>query len=373
MTEEEAAAEVATFARRNLEGETFVEMAARAAVSWAPDDKSPDYAHLQSALPVGLPFVFTAADLELLCRLNAFPVEGEDETPILFGLRGCAIVSSGSGQDGEFKTEVTLKDIRPDHNTANCVIGVWSRADQKIGVFRASTVPHSKGVVSHFEGRTPANVLSSGFYRYIVGAHITENSNVPGAFLLRKSGGERRIVVVRRSTDDLTYELTDIADKCQPGDNIHPAFSDSETWFSSYGCQVVLGRGGNGSHSGQWAKFRKLAGQTSGHGDAGKEFRYVLLTGREAFIASDLRRQGMAEDALALRQHKRLRFGSSGPAVTALQEKLTLPGPDGHLGPNTAAALCAFQARRNGGRCDGVFTPRLDEELGWGVLSGTIA
>jgi hypothetical protein len=372
-TEEEAAVEDAEFARRLLDGEVMAEVAAREAVSWAADDKSPDYAHLRSGLPVGLPFTFTSDDLELLCRLNDFPVEGDETTPILFGLRGAAIVAGGSGEDGQFRTEVTLKDIRPNHRIANCVMGVWNRAEKKIGVFRGSTVPNDRAVVNYMTARRSGNILPTGFYRYAVGSHITQNSNVPGAFLLRKTTLEKRRVVVRRSTDDLTYELTDMVHACEPGDNIHPAFSMSETFFSSFGCQVVLGKGGGGSHSGPWAKFRTLAGQTTGTGNEGKEFRYVLLTGREALIASDLRKRELASDPFALREHWRLRFGSFGPSVITLQTKLGFIAPDGDLGPATASRLHAAQAEREGGRSDGVFTPQLDEALGWGVFSGAVA
>lgn len=332
-------------------------------VSWAADAASCDYAHLGAGLPVGMQFSFTSADLELLCALNNFPVQDSGGTPVLFGLRGAGIVQGGSGGDGNWRDEVVLKNIRPNHHEIRCVMGAWDRQLGKIAVYPASTVPHAEAVVSWFETQQSGNLLATGFYRYICGVH----NGRPGCFLLRKSVSEKRVVIVRRSEDDLIYEGSDRVHKMAPGDNIHPSFSSETSWFSSFGCQVVVGSAtSSGAHSGPWAKFRRSAGLTDGDGDPGKAFTYVLLTGQEALQASDARRRNLAPshpEVLALR---RLRFGSSGPRVKALQTQLG-QSDDGDLGPGSAEALHVKQ-RSLSNRSDGIYTPALDAQLEWNVF-----
>jgi N-acetylmuramoyl-L-alanine amidase len=334
-----------------------------AGVAWAADPNSCDYAHITSALPVGMQFSFTAADLELLCALNDFPIQDAAGTPILFGLRGTGIVQGGSSNDGNFRDEVVLKNQRPNHHDTRCVMGVWDRQLGKIAVYPASTVPHAEAVVSWFETQQSGNLLATGLYRYICGEH----NGRPGCFLLRKTVSERRVVIVRRSQDDLTYEGSDRFHKVAPGDNIHPSFSSETSWFSSFGCQVVVGSAtASGVHSGPWSKFRRSAGLTDGNGEPGRAYLYVLLTGQEALQASEARRQGLGmthPDVLALR---RLRFGSSGSRVQALQAKLA-QSTDGDLGPTSAEALHTKQ-RTLSNRSDGIYTPQLDTQLGWNIF-----
>jgi hypothetical protein len=337
---------------------------AEADVSWAADADSCDYAHLGGGLPVGMQFTFTAADLELLCSVNDFPVHDAGSTPVLFGLRGAGIVEGGSSSDGVLRDEVVLKNIRPNHHEVRCVMGVWDRQLGKLAVYPGSTVPHAEAVVSWFNTRESGNLLATGCYRYICGEH----NGRPGCFLLRKSISEKRVVVVRRSEDDLTYEGTDRVHKMAPGDNIHPSFSSETNWFSSFGCQVVVGSASaSGAHSGPWAKFRRSAGLLDSDGEPGRAFIYVLLTGQEALMASDARRRNLPmthPDVLALR---RLRFGSSSPRVASLQTRLGQSN-DGELGPITAAALYARQEDLLG-RSDGIYTPALDAQLGWNVFA----
>jgi hypothetical protein len=154
-----------------------------------------------------------------------------------------------------------------------------------------------------------------------------------------------------------------------PGDNIHPAFSHEPSWFSSFGCQVVLGFADSwGNHSGPWARFRRSAGSTDGNGEPGAPFIYVLLTGREALISSELRRSGQVNDPVAIQRLQRLRFGSKGPEVATLQAKLGDTAPDADFGPNTAESLHLKQRSLWRGRSDGIFTPKLAQALGWEVL-----
>lgn len=333
--------------------EGVVEMLAEttyAAVRWAADADSPDYAHLGPGLPEGAVFEFTADDLARLCEANAFPVGSVPER-MLFGLRGCAIVAGG----GEFRDRVSLKDQRPDHRAARCVLGVWDRAGGRLAVFPGSTTPNASAVVRWRSKGDAGNLLATGFYRYIVGPH----NGRPGCFLLRRTADEKWRVAVRRSSDDLAYETGDDVDVCAPGDNIHPTFFRSPDAFSSLGCQVVVGSADRaGAHVGPWADFRKAAGLTTGTGQAGTAYGYVLLTGAEARLSS---RRGASD-------LRRLRFGSTGEAVGRLQAGLGLADPDGTFGPNTASAVHAWQQRAQQGRSDGVWSPALDAVSGFAAL-----
>jgi DNA/RNA endonuclease G (NUC1)/GH24 family phage-related lysozyme (muramidase) len=367
FTEEDAAA-VAGAGEPDGAAELGLESIGATRLAWAPDADSPDYAHLTDhPAPAAMDFTLAGADLALLAAVNSFPVkDAPPDTPVLFGLRGAAVLRDHAGD-----SEPVLRDQRPDHLTPRCAIGAWDRASGGVSVFTGSTVPDRRAVVAWQTRRTAGNLLATGLYRYVVGVH----NGRPGCFLLRDVQGNKRVVVVRRSSDDLAYDLADLADRCAPGDNIHPSFFSAPVDFSSFGCQTVVGSADNsGNHRGSWAEFRRAAGLTDGSGRAGRPYLYMLLTGREARLASLLRRQGLAGDPGALAQLRRLRFGSRGAAVRRLQERLGLPRPDGDLGPATAEALHGLQRRMPpvGGRSDGIFSPRLDAALGWGVLSAPL-
>lgn len=338
--------------------------AAAAGAKWGKDEIQPDYAHLGSNLPTGLAFTLTSDDLALLATLNDFDVAAAGDAPILFGLRGAGIVKDHTNPQG-----IVLVDQRPDHILPRCVIGVWDRAAKKVSVFPASTVPNQTAVALYFNTRSAGNLLPTGYYGYICGAHTTKRST-PGCFLLRNADMSHRIVLVRRSVDDLVYERNDMVDRCGPGDNIHPTFFSRPTGFSSLGCQTVVGSFKDGAHTGPWADFRKAAGFTEPAGNPGKPFNYMLLTGAEARLASGLRKDGLATDKIALRRLRRLRAGSHSDAVKILQQRLNLPSPDGTFTPATGEALHRLQKSLPGSNgSDGIFSPDLNDTQGWQVFS----
>ena len=356
VTEDDVVAEA-------LAGTMFT--AAAAGARWAADEVQPDYAHLGPNLPTGLAFTLTADDLALLAQLNDFDVTSASDAPILFGLRGAGIV-----KDHTTGGEIVLVDQRPDHILPRCAIGVWNRAAGKVSVFPGSTVPNQAAVAKYKNTQKAGNLLVTGFYEYRCGPHTTQNQSTPGAFLLRNADMSHQTVLVRRSLDDLVYQRSDIADRCEPGDNIHPTFFSQPVGFSSFGCQTVVGSCRNGTHSGSWAAFRTAAGFTTANGVPGKAFSYMLLTGAEARMASGLRSGGLTTDKIALRRLRRLRFGSQGAAVKALQQQLNVPSPDGGFGPNTCAELHKLQKNLPGSTgSDGILTPELHDAQGWQFLA----
>lgn len=319
---------------------------------WAADNLSIDYRHLIVA-GMSQAFSFTAQHLERLCRLNRFDVTGGQDQ-VLFGLRGCKIISGAS--NGAFVNAVQLSEDLPDHFGYHCVVGVWKRSIGQIAVFKGSTVPNWGYMCLQVQrgGRT-ANMLPTGRYLYNVGRHRAVN----GAFILRAE------VVVLRSNDDLMYETTDLWDRSRPADNIHPGFNPRFAEFSSAGCQTVSGGFSNGRHSGDWAIFRERTGLDPNNNNDrfGDRFVYALLTGREARLMST--GQGASLH--------RLRFGSMGPAVRALQtdlsrRRLYTGAVDGDMGPATTMAYIQWQQARDNSAADGIVTPTIARALGFDLL-----
>ena len=327
---------------------------------WLSDENSPNYRHLGASNLPGS-FVFDAGYLEHLVQLNHFDVsEGQDE--VLFGLRGCQIIDDDSG---DFVTSIELKEVVPDHKNYSDVIGVWRRSTGQIAVFQGSTVPNWDFMCQQAElGGHQANMLPTGRYIYQVGRH----RDIDGAFRLEAE------VVVLRSNDDLVYETTDDWEVWTPLDNIHPGGCPDEP-FSSAGCQTVMGTFGEAcpgfyrnepdEHAGHWGMLRERAGLDP-HDNRDKweaPFVYVLLTCREAGLVGSL------SDPTTL---TRLRFGSNGLAVEALQNALRNEGyssvpDDGVMGPETTFAYILWQQNEYDGAADGIVTPGEALTLGFNL------
>jgi hypothetical protein len=92
-------------------------------------------------------------------------------------------------------------------------------------------------------------------------------------------------------------------------------------------------------------------------------FDYLLITGVEASIATKLRG---ADPPAVLARLTRLRHGSRGDLVKALQQKLKLE-PTGLFGAAETRALAALQ-RAKLGAADGVCSPATDTSLELGVF-----
>ena len=322
---------------------------------WAADTASIDYSHLGDVFN-SQPFQFSADHLERLCQLNHFNVSDLSDE-VLFGLRGCHIVE-GHGEN--FASSVTLAEDVPDHFGYHCVLGIWKRSLHRLAVFDGSTVPSwGHMCLQKTRGGRRANMLPCGQYIYVVGTHRGQTITVPGAFQLQPECD----IVVLRSDNNLVYEIGDRWDLCRPGDNIHPGFSPGYAHFSSAGCQTIPGSFVNKRHTGTWATFRRMAGlnPTNNQDKMGRRSYYVLLTGREARLVSKL------TNTLTL---ARLRFGSSGSSVIALQNGLTKAGSnpgraDGVFGPVTAMAYIEWQNKKT---ADCIVSPVMAQQLGFDLF-----
>lgn len=302
-----------------------------------------------------MPFTLSAAHLERLCTINAFPLPSESLA--FFGIRGCLPVAV---DDQTFQREAELEIAAFDHRHPRCVIGQWKPAQALLAVFPGSTVPHQKYVARAKEnGGAGANMLTTGCYvDYRKGEHLAGKATGHAAFR------QTHAHPIRRSADDLDFDTDDTVEVTNPFDNIHAAWCQgvSHADFASAGCQVIVGypkcaaRNGNPA-IGPWATFHRNA-----YALAQKGFSYLLLNGREV--------QQVATRGLDVAMPAKLRFGSQGSLVEKLQKALKKAGfyeglTDGDFGDRTIRALLAFQRSAFGPQGDdGIAGPITGAALG---------
>lgn len=332
---------------------------------WPSDDVSFDYRPLAGFAAAGTEFELSGETLKVLADRNAFDL---GESPIiLFGLRGCTVSSGKDYSSASSKHRVVT--TRPDHLNMKCLIGVWNRSDDTLSLCRGSTVPNVDLMDAYVRGAVGCNMLPTGVHRYKVGPH--RGNRQPGAFRQQqplwvlRSPKSRSYAANDRSAiwDDLNGNL--------PFDNIHAAilnYRAKPPFFSSAGCQVIAGRYKNGVPIGAWANFRQDAGLVHPpvitHGsrgatsDDGRTFTYFLLTGDEASLITS--RPDL--------EFRALRYGSSGPAVEALQEKLQM-APDNIDGNFLRATLGNYLSwqKDKGDAVTGIVTKSEAERLGFSL------
>ncbi|MBB4274677.1 peptidoglycan-binding domain-containing protein [Rhizobium mongolense] len=329
---------------------------------WPSDDVSYDYRPLAEFAASGAEFDLSGDVLRVLAERNAFDL-GEGPV-ILFGLRGCTVSSGKDYSPPAAKHAVVT--TRPDHLNMRCLIGVWDRTGGNISLCRGSTVPNVDLMDAYVRGALGCNMLPTGLHQYKVGPH--RGNKQPGAFRQQQS------LWILRSPKNLSYaandrnEIWDDMDGNLPFDNIHAAILNYRTkppFFSSAGCQVVAGRYKDGVPVGAWANFRQDAGlvhppvvRDRSRGvtdDDGKDFTYFVLTGDEASIVS----------SHPASEFKALRYGSSGPSVVALQERLGMAPDsiDGIFLRGTLGRYLSWQ-RKNGEAATGIVTKSEAERLG---------
>ena len=340
----------------------------RAAAYWPTNDEnSPDYAHL-SQIEAESIFEFSAEDLELLIEANRFDPKGEKDVLVL-GIRGCQLAEGG--YDAEDRKSVWLNEIRPDHVHFKCAIGFYFRAEGRISLYAGSTVPcpyYMNGYYLRANGKwSPTkigcNIMPTGCYVSRVGTHskgrIRPAVRTTDPANLSKDGE----VTVLRSKNDLSYGTQDMWDRTVAYDNIHCSYFLNKSqkhgaYFSSAGCTTVRGREKGAKE--QWGKFQRVLTSLK----MNRRVDYLLLTAKEYAIAADRRANGQTDQAKT--ELSRLRTGSLSSEVDRLQKKLGFDGT-GYFGPATKKALAEYQ-REHGVRSDGIYSPELDRQFGWGVF-----
>ena len=335
-----------------------------ASVRWNPkDDEQPDYRHLDTSL-AGKAFELTPGDLDALIAANEFaPLPGK----MMFALRGASLGAAKR----EDATSIVITDQRPDHRNFRCIIGVYDRERKTLSAYQASTVPNAAYVfkcyamaqVGASTANLTGNILPTGCYTYTVGTHHPgTNREIPTVLRLSDSASGASSAVVLRSLTDTIYDRLDAFMITAPADNVHPG--QMSRGFSSAGCQTLPGFYANGQHTGIWSDFRAALGVTSGSN--GKQFSMMLLTGLDAAVAAQVRAGTRTSADIS-----RLRHGSSGARVAALQQALGIaPQANAQLGPKTRQALIARQVSKLGW-ADGIYAPVMDGMLGLQIYPST--
>ena len=250
----------------------------------------------------------------------------------------------------------------------HCTIGYYHRASRRLTAYRASTVPNVHYMTNYFKmankigswSDIKSNLLPTGLYRYRVGTH---RGKVTPALQLADYNrpAEHGDVTVLRTTDVMSYRCDGFWERCLPGDNVHCAYSNTE--FSSAGCQTIQG----GDGSGPFGKFQTVL-KVMGQGTA---VDYVLFTAKEAAIAATLIAKGQAQQAdLVDACLRRLRGGSEGPAVAALQAALGMTSPSGFFDAATRKMMVEREAKlgRIDVKTDSIFSPADEAAFGWTVF-----
>lgn len=298
---------------------------------------------------------FTSDNLRKLHRVNSYPYS--ETQYMVFGIRGAKPVSPAFDT---FKDAHSIEMSDVNYLNPKCIIGIWNPVQNTIALFPGSTVPHLKYIKKHKEGTGKANSMMSGFYNfYEKGTHNPNPQHAHKALKLATN------IVLRRSNNDLVYGADDPIEVGNPHDNIHAAYCDDITGnYSSAGCQVIVGQPkcqqrGSLDNTGYWKKFHSVI-----YTDATSQnhFNYSLFRYADIDAAATVGSGQM--DA-------RLRFGSKGNLVLALQEKLKSKGYfhtilDGDFGRNTLIAVLAFQKETFGtNEADGVVGNKTAGKLGF--------
>jgi hypothetical protein len=337
----------------------------RPSANWAQDNISFDYAHLPANPDGDQPFDLDAGVLKAVMAAMSFN-RSPDNPVLLVALRGC-LLADGTDMASYSKSQ-RIKAARPDHLNFRCLIGAWNTADDKIALFKASTVPNIDLMEKQIEGRLGCNLLPTGLHHYKVGLH-NGSMRQPAAFIqdnpLWVHRAKKRLIYATNDDGNIWDDL----DGKLPYDDIHAAILDTRKnppYFSSAGCQTIPGRYKGSVPVGPWAEFRKAAGlahppvmvNATDTKDDNRKFDYMLVTGTDAGLASK-------GNLTAIRT---LRFGSSGDLVAQLQEKLPAPdkGPlakTGVVDRKTLGAIIRWQSANNMAPT-GIVTPDMAKKLG---------
>lgn len=278
--------------------------------------------------------------LRRLARRNNFPVP--DSGMVFVCVRGA---TPADLSDNTFAPSRTIQEISLDYEHMRCTFVQWKLEDGVLALFAGSTVPNRKSIDAALAGKTKANQVIPGCFRYIRGRHKGSTPNGHDAFR------QNIFLPVQRTRDDGDFDLADAIDFARSAkaeefvwDNIHAAYNDdaAKPGYSSEGCLVVCGfpstTSGKFVERGPWKAFRRNAyDQTNGQ----QEFTCML------FEADEVARVAGGKDGDLIQL---VRYGSRGALVGQVQAALVKAGfeigtPDDKFGRNTLIALYEFQKR----------------------------
>lgn len=302
-----------------------------------PDLESADYTHIAD-LGSDATFELTHEVMRSLFTANSFEdalssglsSHGPNQQRVIFGLRGCVVADAD--QLNQPLQTIVLKEAAIDHLEMRCTMGVWDRENQTVSAYTASTVPHLsymqlyraylhlKGEIVVNDGAiTPedkideedqhkqldnwfTNQLGQGLHLMTFGTHAGSKESLLTQHLDWYGP-------VQRARNELGYRIGDWdPSSTRVGDNIHPTWAFQGIEFASAGCNLIEGSGASWPYTGQIKTFlEEVAGVAGPTGT----YAYALMTGREARLHAE----SLGDPSL-----RRVRFGSSGPDVLAIQQ-----------------------------------------------------
>ena len=305
---------------------------------------------------------FSSANLRKLLQVNFYQFSQKDH--IVFCIRGAsADVKPGHA---DFKDSYDITESTLNYETCNCLIGIWNPVKDKIALFSGSTVPNLRYIKKQAQGVARANCMMSGYYDYYAKGFHSPKAVANAHEGLRQATN----IVLRRSYNDFVFTNADTIEVGNPHDNIHAAYiSDLKGNYSSAGCQVVAGQPKCAARGDQPNTLYWKAFYDAVHGLDQQRFPYALFRFADVEAIATHGNQPM---------EARLRFGSQGAPVLALQQALastkTTNNPnqayfftnqDGAFGKNTLRAVLDFQTDAfTAANADGVVGPKTAQALG---------
>jgi hypothetical protein len=284
-------------------------------------------------------FTLDAAALESLFRLWNIPLPSLPAAGrVLFALRGALPAEQSEKKSGWTKS-VNMEIVTPDFLHMRCTLGIWDRTSGRIFVAPGSTVPHRDNVLKAaarkgvMQGRG-TNQLEPGFYADLTkGEHL--QGKPQGHAALRQTGFR----FYRRARHAPPYTKRDPLYFGNPYDNLHCAWNKDpdSPGFRSAGCLVVAGW----PHSPRLTDASPAANKNQGPWKTFHDFLYEAS--QKSFPLLLLPAQDAARSLSSPKHPSLLVYGSQGPAVKKLQEKLAARGfykgkINGKLGVSTYRA-----------------------------------
>jgi peptidoglycan hydrolase-like protein with peptidoglycan-binding domain len=179
--------------------------------------------------------------------------------------------ASSSSEYGKWLDEIDIESKQIDHENMNCSFILIDQ--NKLMILQGSTTPHKKYLRKAIENNGKgANQLELGFYRY-----YSKGLHFPSEQTAHEALRQTRKQPVRRSSDNLSFDLNDRIEISNVNDNIHASWCNvNGKTHASAGCQVIAGypdckkRKGNTSH---WKIFHDYI-----YSLKQTEFNYLLVS-----------------------------------------------------------------------------------------------
>ncbi|MDO1446480.1 hypothetical protein Q0590_09485 [Rhodocytophaga aerolata] len=273
-------------------------------------------------------------DADILAELcNFYQYSLTEQDYLFFAVRGSlpeAVLHGDFVEATKLKAYQTIRRTRVNYKTARCTIGLWDVKNSKLALFPGSTVPSKKYLFTHASSIATFNILCPGRYELRRGVHPRNEHGFQRheAFLM-DGYGLVEIPPVERLTHTVRFDWSQsVYTVVLAGDNLHAARTEPrqdqpdlagsimlKMNYSSSGCMTILGQPKEYVRSNRtytawngWQTFVDLVNEV---GADKKNFTFLLFT------FSDFENKNQTSSGSLIR------YGSQGPEVVQIQQKLT--------------------------------------------------